>query len=186
MEKVRLETQDLVLKKSEYDDWEALFKNIWSKSESAKYMLWTVIKTEDEAKERMRKGIKYQEQEKYALIVYLKETMEAIGWATMHEIEPGIYEEDGIAIGPAFVGKGFGKQILKALCDEASRCGAKEFRGGHRMKTLRQPRCLNHVDLSMIMIRKKRQIREQAKSMLFEILKKNFVLHDAYIKFQYI
>lgn len=51
----------------EYDDWEALFKNIWSKSESAKYMLWTVIKTEDEAKERMRKGIKYQEQEKYAL-----------------------------------------------------------------------------------------------------------------------
>ena len=136
MEKVRLETQDLVLKKSEYDDWEALFKNIWSKSESAKYMLWTVIKTEDEAKERMRKGIKYQEQEKYALIVYLKETMEAIGWATMHEIEPGIYEEDGIAIGPAFVGKGFGKQILKALCDEASRCGAREFRGGHRMKNI--------------------------------------------------
>lgn len=136
MEKVRLETQDLVLKKSEYDDWEALFKNIWSKSESAKYMLWTVIKTEDEAKERMRKGIKYQEQEKYALIVYLKETMEAIGWATMHEIEPGIYEEDGIGIGPAFVGKGFGKQILKALCDEASRCGAREFRGGHRMKNI--------------------------------------------------
>jgi L-amino acid N-acyltransferase YncA len=29
-----------------------------------------------------------------------------------------------------------GKQILNALCDEASRCGAKEFRGGHRMKNI--------------------------------------------------
>ncbi|WP_051656903.1 GNAT family N-acetyltransferase [Butyrivibrio sp. AE3004] len=125
MEKVRLETHNLVIKKAEYGDWEALYKNIWSKSESAKHMLWTVIKTEDEAKERMKKAIKYQEQEKYALIVYLKETMEAIGWTTMHEIEPGIFEEDGIAIGLAFVGKGYGKQILNALCDEASRCGAK-------------------------------------------------------------
>ena len=68
--------------------------------------------------------------------------MEAIGWATMHEIEPRIYEEDGIAIGPAFVGKGFGKQILNALCDEASRCGAREFRSGHRMKNIASAKLL--------------------------------------------
>ena len=38
----------------------------------------------------------------------------------------------GIAIGPDFVGKGYGKQILNALCDEAKKQGAREFRCSYR------------------------------------------------------
>ena len=37
-----------------------MFENIWSHEESAKYMLWTVIKTEGEAKERMRRVMEWQ------------------------------------------------------------------------------------------------------------------------------
>ena len=54
----------------------------------------------------------------------------------MREAEPGIYEDMGIAIGPDFVGKGYGKQILNALCAEAKKQGAKEFRCSYREKNL--------------------------------------------------
>ena len=80
---------------------------------------------------------------KYALQVYLKDGMEPIGFAVMREREPMIYEEMGIAIGPEFVGKGYGKQILNALCMEAKAQGAKEFRASYREKNLASKGLLN-------------------------------------------
>lgn len=39
-----------------------------------------------------------------------------------------MFEDIGIALGPAYVGKGYGKQILNALVDEAfHKCKAKKF-----------------------------------------------------------
>lgn len=58
--KDEIETQDLFLKKAEFDDWKDMLKNIWSHEESAEYMLWTVVKTEDKAKERMKRVIEWQ------------------------------------------------------------------------------------------------------------------------------
>ena len=69
---------------------------------------------------------------KYALFVYLKKTGEAIGFAGMRELERGIYEETGIALGPEFVRKGYGRQILTALLEEAGKLGAKEFHACYR------------------------------------------------------
>ena len=77
-----------------------------------------------------------EKNEKNAFIVYLKKTREAIGFATMRECEPGVYEEMGIAIGPAYVRRGYGKQILNALCTEAKKQGAKEFKASYREKNL--------------------------------------------------
>lgn len=37
----------------------------------------------------------------------------------MIEIEPGVYEDTGVALGPDFVGKGYGKQIVNAMVDYA-------------------------------------------------------------------
>lgn len=129
---VRIETKDLVLKKAEFDDWEPLLRNIWSHEESAKYMLWKVTKTQEEAKARMIRTLEFEEKEKYALIIYKKPKMEAIGFAAMRECEPGVFEEMGVAFGPYFVHKGYGKQVLTAMCEEAKKAGAKEFLASHR------------------------------------------------------
>ena len=50
-----IETTDLILDKAKYSDWEAMFKNVWSHEQSARYMFWEVTKTEEEAKDRIRK-----------------------------------------------------------------------------------------------------------------------------------
>ena len=83
----------------------------------------------------MKRTIAFEEkpENKYALFVYLKKTGEAIGFAGMRELEPGIYEETGIALGPEFVKKGYGRQILTALLEEAGKLGAKEFHACNRI-----------------------------------------------------
>ena len=45
-----------------------------------------------------------------------------------------------IAIGPNFVGKGYGKQILNALCEEARKQGTKEFHYSYRERNLASKR----------------------------------------------
>lgn len=131
---VKLETKDLILKKAEFDDWKAIYHNLWRHKESAKYMLWSPTETDEAAKDRMKRTIAFEEkpENKYALFVYLKKTGEAIGFAGMRELEPGIYEETGIALGPEFVQKGYGRQILTVLLVEAGKLGAKEFHACNR------------------------------------------------------
>lgn len=125
---MRIETKDLILKKAVQDDWKEMYHNLWCHEESARYMLWTVTTSEEEAQDRMRRTIEFEKKEKYALLVYEKNTGRAIGFAGMREIEPGVFEETGVALGPEFVGKGYGKQVLNALTQEAfEQCGAKKF-----------------------------------------------------------
>lgn len=62
----------------------------------------------------MRRSISFQEG-KPAWFVYEKSSGEPIGFAGFREIEPGVFEDTGIAVGPAFVGKGYGKEILNLL-----------------------------------------------------------------------
>ena len=61
-------------------------------------------------------------------MIYEKTSGKAIGFAGAEKIAPYIYQEAGICLGPIYVGKGFGKQILQGLiqyCTE--QFGAKEF-----------------------------------------------------------
>ena len=62
----------------------------------------------------MRRSIAFQEG-KPAWFVYEKCSGEPMGFAGFREIEPGVFEDTGIAVGPAFVGKGYGKEILNLL-----------------------------------------------------------------------
>lgn len=110
-----LETKDLILNIGEFEDWKDMYNNLWRHKESAKYMLWTPLGSEEEAKRRMRKSIDYQQRNKFHYFVYEKKSNQAIGFAGMSEVDPNVYEDTGIAIGPAFVGQGYGKQILSAL-----------------------------------------------------------------------
>ncbi len=123
-----IQTKDLLLKKADIQDWKDMYVNLWCHEESAKYMLWRPLKTEEEAKERIRKIIEYQKRNNFQYFVYEKKSGQAIGFAGMEEIEKGIYEDTGIAIGPKYTGKGYGKQILKGLSEYSFKnLGAYKF-----------------------------------------------------------
>lgn len=122
-----IETKDLVLRKAQFDDWKDMYWNIWSREETARYMLWRVTSSEEDAMERMRRTIQFQS-ENYSWTVFEKKSGQAIGWAGMLPVSDGVYEDCGIAVGPEIVGKGYGKQILNALTEYAfHQLGAKAF-----------------------------------------------------------
>lgn len=114
-----IETKDLILKKAEYSDWPNIYRNLWIHDESAKYMLWNTTKSEEDAKVRIQKTIAYQENAPFSYFVYEKRSGQAIGFAGMVEIAPRIYEDTGIAVGPSFIRKGYGRQILMSLVQKA-------------------------------------------------------------------
>ena len=122
-----LETADLTLKKPIFEDWKDIYHNLWRHSESARHMLWEVVESEQAAMERMRRTIDFQKRNKYAFLIYEKKTNRAIGFAGMKEVELGVYEDTGVALGPEYVGKGYGTQVLNALVEEARRVGARRF-----------------------------------------------------------
>ena len=122
------ETKDLLLRKAVLADWQAMLRNIWSHPESAKYMVWSVTTTEEDAVARMERTIAYQASHDFHWTVVEKASGQAIGWAGMEKHSEGVWGETGVALGPAFTGKGYGKQILNFLTDYAhDQLGAKRF-----------------------------------------------------------
>ena len=122
-----LETKDLVLDKAKLSDWEEMYHNVWSRPEIAKYTEWRVSTSEDDAKERIIKTIEFQKKHD-TYFVYEKASGKPIGFAGVEKLSPIVYEEAGICLGPAYMGKGFGKQILQCLIEYCKmEFGAKEF-----------------------------------------------------------
>ncbi|HIS48246.1 MAG TPA: GNAT family N-acetyltransferase [Candidatus Scybalocola faecigallinarum] len=111
-----IETKDLVLDKAKFSDWEDMYKNVWSHPESARYMSWKVIKNEEDAKVRILKTIETQKTHD-TYLVYEKASGQAIGFAGVFQMEPSVYGETGICLGPDYTGKGYGKQIVEGLMD---------------------------------------------------------------------
>lgn len=110
----RIETQNLILRKAKKEDLDKIWNNIWKDEKIAETMLWKPTKTYEEALQRLERTIKYQEAN-YAYFVCLKENDEAIGFAGVKEIEENVYEESGICIATKCQGKGYAKEVLKAL-----------------------------------------------------------------------
>lgn len=122
-----IETKNLIMDKAKFSDWKDMYENVWSQPESAKYMAWNITANEEDAKTRIMKTIAFQK-EHDTYLVYGKSSGKAIGFAGVEKIEPHIYQEAGICLGPNYVGKGFGRQILQGLiqyCKE--KFDAKEF-----------------------------------------------------------
>ena len=124
--RVLLETDDLFLRKAEFEDWKAMYRNVWSRPETAKYMAWNLTTNEEDAKVRIQKTIKFQENHDTYLVCE-KKSGQAVGFAGVEEMKPHIYQEAGIALGPEYVGKGYGKQILQLLLRYCHSLGGKEF-----------------------------------------------------------
>ena len=136
-ENLILKGEDILLKKASFNDWEDIYKNLWSHPESAVYMLWDPTFTEEEARARMERTLAFQQREKYSFFVYEKEHGKAIGFAAMKETERGVFDVMGIALGPAFTGRGYGKQVLELLIREAfEKAGAESFLASCRTENL--------------------------------------------------
>ncbi len=137
-----LETKDLILKKAVFEDWPDIYRNLWRHAESARYMLWRVTESEEAARDRMRRTLAYEQLHEYALFVYEKRSGQAVGFAGMRELEPGVWEESGVALGPDYVGRGYGGQILDALTQRAFSLGAREFQASCREQNQRSHRLI--------------------------------------------
>ena len=122
----RMETEDIILGKAKYEDWRSIYRNVWSRPETAEYMVWKVTADEDEARERIQRTIAWQETHD-AWLVYERGSGQAIGFAGVEEIKPHIYHETGIALGPEYVGRGYGKQILHLLMEYCISLDGQEF-----------------------------------------------------------
>ncbi len=117
----------MLLAKARFEDWADMYRNVWSRPETARYMLWTVTASGEEAKARMERTISWQSSHD-VWTVYEKSSGQAIGWAGLAELSPGVWQETSIALGPDFVGRGFGRQILELLMELARERGGTEFR----------------------------------------------------------
>lgn len=109
-----METKDLAIRKGVFADWSHLLQNVLSHKESAKYMLWSPIYDEENAKINTQKMLEFQRTHD-AWLVYEKKSDQAIGWAGVTEVEEGVWEDSGIVIGRSFTGKGYGKQLMQCL-----------------------------------------------------------------------
>lgn len=122
-----METKDLILGKARLSDWKAMYENVWSHPESARYMLWSVTTSEADARSRMERTIAFQKAHD-TYLVYEKKTGQAIGFAGVEPVPPDACQEAGICLGPGYVGRGYGRQILEALMAHSrSVYGAKKF-----------------------------------------------------------
>lgn len=108
-------TKDLVLKKAEFEDYFAIWQNLWRHESAARYMLWAPTLTEEAAMDRMHRTLAHQAKNKHTYFVYEKATGTPIGFAGMMQIAPDAWEDTGVALGPDYQRRGYGSQILACL-----------------------------------------------------------------------
>ena len=121
-----METRSLILAKARFGDWKDMYWNVWSRPETARYMMWRVTDSEEDARARMERTIAWQSG-RDVWLVYEKSGGQAIGWAGLEELSPGVWQETGIALGPDFVGRGYGRELLEKLVETARMRGGEKF-----------------------------------------------------------
>lgn len=123
----RLETEHLILRKAKESDLHNIWNNVWKNENIAATMLWEPTLTLEDAKERLRRTICFQ-QTFDAFFVCLKENDEAVGFCGVKEEAPGVFEECGICVAEKCQNKGYGKEITAALVQLAfDRLGGSKF-----------------------------------------------------------
>ncbi len=123
-----IETKDLILHEGADNDWYDLYINLWSQPKVFLYMFAEPCVDEESAKKKTAAYTEMHKQIKTEFFVYDKRLGQAIGIAGIKELAPKQWTVTDIAIGSAFQGQGYGKQILTALITLAfDLCGAKQL-----------------------------------------------------------
>ncbi len=105
-----------------------MYENVWKHEETARYLMWEAVQTEEDGYELTRGYLEFQKVNPTAYVVYEKANKTLIGYAGMRETDNGVFEDSGIAVGPSYTRKGYGKQILYALLRQAfEELGAQKF-----------------------------------------------------------
>ncbi len=110
-----IETNDLILRHGSVDDWQDLYRNLWSRGEVFRYMFTKPSPNEEQAMKKTAAYAEMHKEVKTEFFVYDKVTKQAIGIAGLKEIQPSVYTVTDIALCPEFHGNGYGKQILTAF-----------------------------------------------------------------------
>lgn len=121
-----METKDLILRPGAADDWQDLYRNLWSREEVFRYMFSKPSPDEEAGHKRTALYAEMHKEVKTEFFVYEKASGQAIGIAGIKELKPGTWTITDIAIGPDFHGQGYGKQIVTALLNLAFEQGATE------------------------------------------------------------
>lgn len=106
--------EHIALRKAKMSDLEAIYQNVWSSKEVAKYLFWKESESLEEAKERLKRTINFQSHH-HGFVVVLKKTDEVIGVTGLYEYEPFKYMESGLCLGEKYQGFGYGKEMLEML-----------------------------------------------------------------------
>lgn len=112
----RLETARLILRKSRMEDWRDLYGNVWSRPEAARYMFWPVTTDEAAARARMERTLDWEKTHPFKYSVEEKASGRVIGWAGVEPLDEGSWGETGVALGPDYWRRGYGRELLEALC----------------------------------------------------------------------
>ncbi len=121
------ETEHLKLDKAQQDDWEAMYRGVWSRPECNRYMFWDLTTDEEAAKDRMARTIRWQAAHD-AWTVREKESGRAIGFAGVDREDAETAREQGVCLAPEYRRRGYGTEVLRALMDYAKTAlGAKRF-----------------------------------------------------------
>ena len=121
------ETKDLILRQGCVEDWQGLYRNLWSHEEVFRYMFNKPSPDEESGHKRTAIYAQMHQEVKTEFFVCEKASGQAIGIAGIKELNPGKWTITDIAICPDFQGKGYGKQIVAALLNLAFERGAIEI-----------------------------------------------------------
>lgn len=121
-----IEIKDLILRQGSADDWQDLYRNLWSREEVFRYMFKNPCPSKEHAAARTGAYVVMHEEVKTEFFVIEKASGQAIGIAGVKELKPGKWTITDIAIGPDFQSNGYGRQIVNALLKLAFESGATE------------------------------------------------------------
>ena len=121
-----IETKDLILRQGFADDWQDLYRNLWSREEIFRYMFNKPSPDEEAGRKRTMLYAEMHKEAKTEFFVCEIASGQAIGIAGIKELNCGKWTITDIAIGPDFQGKGYGKQIVTVLLNLAFELGATE------------------------------------------------------------
>ncbi len=110
-----LKTKDLILRPGREGDWQDLYRNLWSREETCRFMFRKVITDPEHARAKTAAYVAMHRMMPTEFFVEEAATGAVIGIAGIKPRDDGCWQITDVAIGPDHWGKGYGRQIVLAL-----------------------------------------------------------------------
>ncbi len=110
-----LETSDLLLRPGVPEDGQALYHNLWRHPEVFRFLFSKPCPDLEAGWKRTAAYAQMHREVSTEFFICQKASGQPIGIAGIKELSPGHWTVTDVAIGPAFQGRGYGKQAVGAL-----------------------------------------------------------------------